>query len=297
MLEILLNACVAGIAVGAVYGLIAIGYTVIYNGTRIFNLAQGDLVMVGVMLSYFFLVVVKLPQIVSFLAVVAAVGLIAVVEERLIVRPFLVRKQEGHNIGWFIATLAFGVILQTIAVLAYGNNPPLPVPSPLPEGAIRIGFVNFTPQQALAVAAFVAVCLFLQYFYQRTWLGQTMQATAVNRDVAMLRGIDAKRVARLSFLIAGIAAGIGGFVVAPIVFANVTIGLNYSIKGFIALAIGGFGSMRGAIVGAMVLGVTEQIFNIYVNPSYEMVASVALLLLVLLIKPMGIFGSTKARAV
>lgn len=297
MLEIVINACVAGLAVGSVYGLIAIGYTVVFNGTRIFNLAQGDLVMAAVMLSFFSLVTFQLPFWLAFLLVIAAVSALALIEERIIVRPFLARKQEGHNIGWFIATLAFGVVLQGIAVLTYGHNPPLPVPSPLPSGAIRVGFVHISPQQLLAIIAFLAVCIGLQMFYGRTWLGQSMKATAVNREVAMLRGIDVKRVSRLSFLIAGIVAAIGGIVVAPIVFADATIGLNYSIKGFIALALGGFGSMRGAIVGALGLGVIEQLFIMGLNPSYELTVSIGLLLLVLLLKPTGLFGSMKAREV
>jgi branched-chain amino acid transport system permease protein len=297
VLEIVINACVAGLAVGSVYGLIAIGYTVVFNGTRIFNLAQGDLVMAAVMLSYFTLVTFQWPFWLAFLAVIAAVSGLALLEERIIVRPFLKRKQEGHNIGWFIATLAFGVVLQGIAVLTYGHNPPLPIPSPLPSEAIRLGFVHISPQQLLAIVAFIGVCAGLQAFYSRTWLGRSMKATSVNRPLAMLRGIDVTRVSRLSFLIAGLVAAIGGIVVGPIVFADATVGLNYSIKGFIALALGGFGSMRGAVIGALGLGVVEQLFIIQINPSYELTVSIGLLLLVLLLKPTGLFGTMKAREV
>jgi branched-chain amino acid transport system permease protein len=293
--QIVINACVSGIAVGSIYGLVAIGFVVVFNGTRIFNLAQGDLVTVAVMLTFLLIEKVGWPQWGSFLAVLVAVGALSLVEERVIVRPFLNRKD--HNIGWFIATLAFALIIETVVTALYGHHPALPVQSGLPTGSIRIGFVHFTPQQLLVVIAFVAVALGLQVFYRVTWLGQAMRATAADRELAMLRGIDVKRISQIAFLIAGLAAAVGGYVAAPIVYADPTIGLSYAIKGFIALAIGGFGSMRGAIVGAIGLGVAEQIFDIYADPSYELAVSVILLIVVLLARPTGLFGSLRAREV
>jgi branched-chain amino acid transport system permease protein len=145
--------------------------------------------------------------------------------------------------------------------------------------------------------SFVVVCLVLLVFYKRTWTGQAMRATAADRDIAMLRGIDVKRISQLAFLIAGLAAGIGGYVVAPIVYSDPSIGLNYAIKGFIALALGGFGSMRGAIVGALALGVAEQVYDVYGNASYEITISVGVLIVILLIRPTGLFGTLRAREV
>jgi branched-chain amino acid transport system permease protein len=294
--HIVVNAIISGLAVGSIYGLIAIGYTVIYNGTRIFNLAQGTLVMVAVMLSYFMIVKEGQPQWLTIIVVLAGVSAISLVEERVIVRPFLNRR-GGEGIGWFIATLAFASIIQAIVTHLYGDNPPEPVPSPLPSGPIVIGFVHMSWQDVLAVVAFIAVCLALLVFYKRTWVGQAMRATAADRDVAMLRGIDVKRISQLAFLIAGLAAGVGGYVVAPIVYSDPTIGLNYAIKGFIALALGGFGSMRGAIAGALMLGVAEQVYDVYGNANYEVVVGVALLTLSLLVRPTGLFGTLRMREV
>lgn len=295
MYRIVINAIITGLAVGALYGLIAIGFTVVYNGTRIFNLAQGDLVMVAIMLSYLLLNKEHWSQWAAFPAVLVGVSALSLVEERVIVRPFLGRKD--HNIGWFIATLAYALIIETVVVHLYGHNPPLPVPSPLPSKPVHIGFVHFSWQQLLAVVAFVAVAVALQFFYRRSWLGQAMRATAADREVAMLRGIDVKRVSQLAFLIAGLIAAVGGYVVAPIVYSDPSIGLNYAIKGFIALALGGFGSMRGAIVGALGLGIAEQVFDVYGNPSYELAVGVVLLIAALLIRPTGLFGTLKAREV
>ncbi len=101
----------------------------------------------------------------------------------------------------------------------------------------------------------------------------------------------------IAFLIGGLLAGIGGYVVAPIVYADVTIGLTYSIKGFIALAIGGFGSIRGGIIGALAIGVAEQLFDLYIDPRYEIVASLALLMIILAVRPTGLFRNAVVREV
>lgn len=292
---LLANAIVTGLAIGAIYGLIAIGYTVGFNATRVFNLAQGDLVMVGVLLSYWALDVMHWPQFGALLLVLAAVPLVAVVEERLVIRPFLRRTDE--SIGWFISTLAFGLIIETVVVLLYGNHPPRAVPSPLPSTSVHLGSVATRWQLLLAIAALVLVALALEAFYWRTWLGQAMRATADDREMAALRGIHPARTSVLAFAIGGLIAGLAGYVVAPIVYADVTIGLSYSIKGFIALAIGGFGSIRGAIVGALAVGVAEQVFDLYVDPRYEPVAALLLLMMILAVRPTGVFRSHVVREV
>jgi branched-subunit amino acid ABC-type transport system permease component len=137
----------------------------------------------------------------------------------------------------------------------------------------------------------------IEVFYARTWMGRAMRATAQDRTAAALRGISPDRVGAFAFALGGLVAGVAGFVVAPIVFSNVTIGLSYSLKGFLALAIGGFGSIRGAVAGALVLGVGEQIFDLYVSPLFEQVAGLGLLLIVLALRPNGIFGRYAARRV
>ena len=294
-MELFVNAVVTGIAVGAVYGLIAIGYTVVFNTTRVFNLAQGDLVMVGVLLSYWALDVRGWPQVLAVVLVLVAVPIVSLVEERVAVRPFLGRDRD--NIGWFISTLAFGLIVETVVTRLYGDNPPRPVRSPLPSGPVHIGMVTTRPQLLLAVGVLAVVTLAIEVFYKRTWLGQAMRATADDRDIAALRGIDPRRMSLVAFAIGGLLGAIGGYVVAPIVYADVTIGLVYSIKGFIALAIGGFGSIRGAIIGAIAIGVAEQLFDLYSDPRYEIVASLGLLMLILAVRPTGLFRGEVVREV
>ena len=292
---LLLTAVVTGLGIGSVYGLVGVGYTVVFNATRVFNLAQGDLVMCGVMFSYIFLDVLHWTQLGAFAGVIVLVTAISVIEERTVVRPFLKENTEG--IGWFISTLAFSLIVETIATILYGDRPIVAIPGFLPNVGLHAGALSTTPQLLLSIATLIVVVAAIEVFYTRTWIGQAMRATAQDRTAAALRGISTDRVGVYAFGLGGAVAALAGFVIAPIVFSNVTIGLTYGLKGFLALAIGGFGSIRGAVAGALILGIGEQIFDLYVNPLFEQVAGLGLLLIVLLVRPGGLFGSSGTRRV
>jgi len=290
-----LTAIVAGIGVGAVYGLIAIGFTVVFNTTRVFNLAQGDLVMVGVMGSWYLLEVTRWPQGLVFVTVTVAVAALSVIEERLIIRPFL--KQGQGNLGWFISTLAFALIIETIVQALYGQQVIHPIPSFIHSAAFHIGDVSIAPVFVVATAALVIVGVAIEIFYARTWLGVAMRGCADDREGALLRGIDPRRMGTYAFLISGAIAGAAGFVLGPIVSSDSSIGLTYTIQGFIALAIGGFGSIRGAVVGALCLGVADQVFDRFSNSNYEIVVGLGLMLVLFLVKPTGLFGPAGARRI
>jgi len=294
-MTLFLTALFAGLAVGSVYGLIALSYTVVFNSTAIFNVAQGDLMMAGVLVAYFCLDRWHLAQILTLLIIISVVVSLSLVEERVAVRPFVKRPVVG--LGWFIATLAFSLILETIASIIYGQNPVVPIPSALGSGSLRVAGVHVANKFILAFVTMIVILVALEVFYKRTWLGTAMRGVAEDREVAALRGIDALRISRLAFIIAGLVTGLAAFVVAPIVSADVTVGLTYGLKGFIALAVGGFGSLRGCVIGGLLLGVAEQMFDLYVSSNYEILAALILVLLVLAVRPSGLFGRTAVREV
>jgi branched-chain amino acid transport system permease protein len=294
-MTLFLTALFAGLAVGSVYGLIALSYTVVFNSTSIFNIAQGDLMMAGVLVAYFCLDRWHLAQILTLLIIIGVVVSLSLVEERVAVRPFVKRPVVG--LGWFIATLAFSLILETVASIIYGQNPVVPIPGALGNGTVTIAGVHVATKFILAFVTMIVVMVALEVFYKRTWLGTAMRGVAEDREVAALRGIDALRISRLAFLIAGLVTALAAFVVAPIVSADVTVGLTYGLKGFIALAIGGFGSLRGCVIGGLLVGVAEQMFDLYVSSNYEILASLILVLLVLAVRPSGLFGTTAVREV
>jgi branched-chain amino acid transport system permease protein len=294
-MTLFLTALFAGLAVGSVYGLIALSYTVVFNSTAIFNVAQGDLMMAGVLVSYFCLDRWHLPQIVTLLVIVGVVVALSLIEERVAVRPFVARPVTG--LGWFIATLAFSLIIETVASIIYGQNPVVPIPGALGNGTVTVAGVHVATKFILAFVVMIAILVALEVFYKRSWLGTAMRGVAEDREVAALRGIDALRISRLAFIIAGLVTALAAFVVAPIVSADVTVGLTYGLKGFIALAAGGFGSLRGCVIGGLLLGVAEQMFDLYVSSNYEILAGLILVLVVLAVRPTGLFGRTAVRQV
>jgi branched-chain amino acid transport system permease protein len=294
--DLFLTTVIAGLAIGSIYGLVGIGFTVSFNATRVFNLAQGDLVMVGIMTSYYVLDVLKLPQIAALFLVLAFVGLIAAVEERTVVRPFL-KKTGTASFGWFIATLGFSAVLETSVNVLFGHHNVVAIPSPLPLSGFHVGSAVIGYRQLLVIGTFVVVIVLLELFYGRTWTGQAMRSAAEDREAASLIGVNPVVMSRTAFIMAGVIAGIAGFVIAPITFSNPTVGLGFTLKGFLALAIGGFGSVRGAVAGGLALGVGEQLFDTYGSSNYEIVVGAVLLLLVLSVRPEGLFRTTAARTV
>jgi branched-chain amino acid transport system permease protein len=290
-----LTAIITGCCVGSVYGLVALGYSVIYSSTGVFNLAQGDLLMVATLLSYYFLVFVHLNQGIVIVLTVLAVVLLSLIEERVVVRPFL--KRTGDNLGWFIATLAFSIILEGVASKIYGARPPGVVPSPLSSKAIAIGSIRISPQLVLGLGTFLVLTVAMGAFYRRTWIGKAMRATAEDRMSASLRGIPPAFMSAAAFAAGGLIAGLGGYVVAPIILANPSSGITYSVDGFLVLAIGGFGSLRGVVAGALALGAAQGLFDLYVSATYDVVAGFLLLVIVLCVRPTGMFGEVRARHV
>ncbi len=296
-MTLFLNAIVAGLAIGSVYGMIALSYTIVFNATHVFNVAQGDIVAVGVLLTWLFLDQAHVPQLAALLLVVAGVAVVCLVEERLVVRRFMAAGHGTGGIGVFIATLAFALILETVNTLAYGSRPLAEVQGIAGSSAIRLGSVTVTPKLLLAFVALVVITGLLELFYKRSWLGTAMRACAEDREVTALRGVNPVRIGQFAFGIAGVVSGIAGFILAPIVTSDVTVGLTYGLKGFIALAIGGFGSFRGALLGAWALGVSEQLFDLHASANYEGVVGLGLLLVVLAVRPAGLFGQGAVRVV
>lgn len=295
-MNLFVTTVVAGLAIGSIYGLVGIGYTVVFNATRVFNLAQGDLVMVGIMSSYYVLDVLKWPQLADVVLVLAFVALVSAFEERTVVRSFL-KKSGNASFGWFIATLGFSAVVETVVNVSFGHHDIVGIPSPLPLSGLHLGSALVGYRQLLVIGTFVAVILALELFYTRTWMGQAMRSTAEDREAASLLGINPVVMSRTAFAMGGLVAGIAGWVIAPITFSNPAVGLGFTLKGFLALAIGGFGSIRGAVVGGLVLGVGEQLFDTYASANYEIVVGVILVLLVLSLRPEGLFRTTAARTV
>jgi branched-chain amino acid transport system permease protein len=294
-MTVFLTTLIAGLAVGSVYGLIAISYAIVVGSTGIFNVAQGNLLIVGVLLSYYGLDVWKIPQVVVLLLIIVVIAVLSLIEEYVAVRPIVAKGSAG--ITWFISTLGFGLILSTICIKIYGARAVYAIPAAFGESSVKVGSLAIAPKYITSIVLLIVVGLGLDLFYRRSAMGTVMRAVAEDREVAALRGVRVVRVGQFAFLLAAVITGLAAFVIAPIISANVDVGLAYSLKGFIALAVGGFGSMKGAIVGGLLLGIAERLFDTYSSANYEILAGLALILLVLAFRPQGLFNTTTARVV
>jgi branched-chain amino acid transport system permease protein len=292
--ELYATALAAGLAVGCMYGLVALGYNLVYNATSVFNFAQGDFVALGGLLAYSLLVTRHWRVLLAVLPVVGAVGLVSLIQERVSIAPLLRRGES--SMGWVITTLGASVVLQNLLQLIWGSQSQ-PVPALVPGGPLRLWSVPVPYSNLVIVVVAVLCAVGLEVWSRRTLAGKAWAATAEDREAAAVRGIHVRRVGALSFLVAGLVSGLAGFVTVPVTSAVFDSGASLALQGFVAIAIGGFGSQLGALAGGVILGVVQAEALLYLDPSYRNIVALGLLLVVLLARPTGLFGYRREREV
>ncbi len=299
-MNILAQLIVSGIVVGMIYGVIAFGYQLTFATSKTLNFGQGEALtlgaLVGLSLVWFFSArglnvgwayVVMLPLVVVFgLAQGALV-------ERLGVRQAIKNKSDA---GWIMATIALGIIFRNLAENAWGRDA-LKFPSPLPEVALVLGPVRIQPMEVVIVVGALAMMLAVEAFNRRSIFGKAVVATASDRDAAGLMGINTGLVITFSYALSSMAAAFAGVLIAPITLAGATMGGVLGLKAFAVAIIGGLSSGLGVVVGGLILGITETFTGYYLSTGYKDVPGLVLLLLVLALKPTGLFGKAVIRKV
>jgi branched-chain amino acid transport system permease protein len=290
--EALASAVVAGLATGSIYALIAFGYGLVYSTTNVFNFAQGDLVTLGAVVAYVLYVSLGVPAAVALLAVFLVIGLVGAGEERLFIGPV----RAVGNWGWMISTLAFGTILRNLVQLTWGSTPRF-FPSPFGFSNVTILGLHVASAHIAAIVAALSVAIAFELLYARTLFGKAMLAVAEDRVAASLRGINVRNIGILSFAMAAAVSGLAGFVIAPSLSVSAELGVDLSLKAFVALAIGGFTSFRGALAGGLIFGLMEAISGLYVDSVYVNLLGLGLLVFIFSVRPQGMFSSGRIRTV
>lgn len=290
------NILFTGLTAGAIYGLLALSYNVVFATTGVLNFAQGELFMLGAVFGAFLLTTqISLAWAgVAFLIAVLVAVVASTATERIAVRPAL--KLGSNVFGWVISTLGISLILRAGVGLIFGADTKN-FPTVLPNVRWQVLGTSVTPTQVLLVAVFVVLGIFLAWMYRRTGLGRALSAVAQDREAAAIRGIPVERMAMISFAMAGAIAGLAGFLGGPITAAYPALGLVFGLKGFVAAAVGGMPTIRGAVGGGIILGLVESTGVYFFGAGYQNVVVFALLLLILLIKPAGLFGRRAARSI
>lgn len=283
---------IGGIATGAIYSLIAVGYSITFTTMRILNFALGMWVMIGGMLTLTFHVMFGFNLLITLLALVVIMGLLGVVGERVSVYPFF---RTGSDV-WVMSTLAVGFLFINVAELIWGRNP-LPVPSFFGSGVITFGPFAIFPQQLLVIVSAFAIFLLLYLFYYKTLLGKAFRATAHSSEVTSLMGINTRVICILSYVITSVLAGVAGFIIVPITFAEAQMGTVLGLKAFAIAIIAGLGAPRGILFCGIAYGAMEALASGYFYTGIRDILGFSLMILVLFLRPEGLFGeAVKERA-
>lgn len=276
-----------GIATGCVYALVALGYSLVYRTTAVVNFAQGSYVMLGGLATSWFLTAWKLPYALAVLLGVLCAAATGVILWYGVVMPLWRRHSPGYVV--LLETIIFGVIASTAVQIALGPTPQT-VPPWIPGFALSFSGDRIDGQYVIVVVAALVAIAGFSAILRYTSLGRAMRACAANREVSELLGISPERVGLIAFATTAALGGFGGALIAPAQFTSSDAGLAYGVFGFVAAVLGGFGSLSGALVGGVLLGVVNAFVGRYVSSSYQTAISFGLLLLLLTLRPEGIIG-------
>ena len=273
----------AGVSQGGVYALIAIGFVAIFTVSGVINLAQGEFAALSGLIAIS-AAGAGMPLIAAIAVGLALVALVAVVMERLTIAP--VRSMS--TLTSIILTLGVSTALKAAMLLIWGPN--ARGLRPFSEGLIEVAGITIRAHELwiLAIAALVAAAVY--WFYEKTVAGKALKACSEQPTAARLVGISLKRASLLSFVIAGLVGGIAGVLASPVFFSSWESGLTLGLKGFVGATLGGLVSIRGAILGSLVLGVLESLTAGYVDTGLRDAVAFLLLIVVLVVRPQGLFG-------
>jgi branched-chain amino acid transport system permease protein len=282
----------AGLTSGAIYALIALGFSVVHNTMGIVNFAQVDFISLGGMLLYSALFGVGMAMPVALTGAVFGVLLVAMLVERIGIRP---ARTDDPLILIFL-TIGLSIILRGGMALLWGKNR-MAVPPVAGEEPIRLLGAALMPQTLWTLFLTSLTIAALAWFYRRTRLGLAMRAVATNPIAAAVVGLPVGRVRMWTFGLAGGLGGLAGVLVTPITTLSHDVGVMLGLKGFAAAILGGFGSLPGAIFGGLGLGMLEAFSAGYISSAYKDVCAFVVLLLVLFARPQGLFGKSATTKV
>jgi len=274
----------AGLALGAIYALVALGFVLIIRATNVVNFAQGDFAMLGGFAMVAFLGS-GLPYWISILLALAVMGIFGIVFNLGVYYPL----RHRSFLPVIISTLGASIFMQNVVLYFFGPQPK-PMARVFKSQGIEVGGV-YMDTQYLVILAVTAVAVAFQYFlFERTLLGKKLQATSQDKDMARLVGIPVAAMIAFTFVYSAILGGIAGILVSPVLFVSIGMGSIIALKAFSATIIGGFGDVTGAIVGGLLLGVVESFGAQYISVPYKDAFAFLLLFIFLLVRPQGIFG-------
>ncbi len=281
MIQLLLN----GLAMGAIYALVALGFVVIVNAVNVVNFAQGENVMLGAYVAAWLTLTLHLPLLSAYIISVSLLAVYGYVFQKAAYYPL--RKKPFITV--VVSTIGVSVFLKNVARIIWGPQP-IYFPGLFGEKTVNVGGVFVNPQNLLILGVTACLVIFQYFFFSKTRLGRKMQATAQDQEAASLMGVKVSRMITLTFIYSSALAAAAGVMLAPIFFVSADMGGSLGLKAFSASIIGGFGSAPGAIIGGLFLGVLEIFCATYISSLYKDAFAFVVLILILVFMPRGFFG-------
>ena len=283
---------VSGVALGCIYSLIALGYYITFVTTKTLNFAQGTAMMLGAVTMLIVTVDFGFPAIVGALAAIALLGVFGALLEWLAVRPFA----DRGSFAWVLSTLAVGIVVENVVQIVFGKSP-RGMESALAAHPISILGAGIYPLELMIPGIVIVIAICARVFYSRTMTGRALRATAYDREAAMSVGIDVNMMASLSYALSSMLAAIGGVALAPLVGVSSSMGFLIGLKAFAVAIIGGLQQPVGILVAGVGYGVIENLVGGYFGSSVKEIFGFGLVILVLFLRPSGLFGRPSLRRV
>ncbi|HYL79435.1 MAG TPA: branched-chain amino acid ABC transporter permease [Candidatus Acidoferrum sp.] len=280
----------AGLAMGSIYALVALGFVLIFNAVGVVNFAQGEFVMVPAFVAVWLMEVLKIPFGLTYLVTVLFMGVFGIIFQRIAYYPL----RNRTFLPVIIATIGVSIFLKNGAQIVFGAEPFL-MSRPTRSDVLNLSGIFVDPQYIVIIVATLALLVFQYFFFEKTSLGKKMQATAQDKEMARLLGIRVATMIAITFAYSSILGAAAGILVGPIFYVTKEMGGMLGLKAFCSTIVGGFGNVPGAILGGLFLGVVEVFAAYYISSAYRDAFAFIILILVLLFRPQGFFGEKIAE--
>lgn len=287
----LIEDIINGILMGSIYGLTALGLTIIFGVLKVINFAHGSLLMVGMYVAYWVVTLSGLHPYLALVLVVPVMFLFGYYLQDIVIKPiFKAEKQVREPITVIIVTTGVWYILDNLTLLVFGPDYRSIQHNPLRGKMIEIGELMISVPKLWGFCAAIITAVAIYYFLQNTQMGRAIRATSLDRDAASLMGINQYKIYNITFGIGTATAGIAAVTLVPFYNVFPTVGVLFDIKGFIIVVLGGLGSIGGAILGGIIVGLIESVGPQFMTATWTEAIVYGLFLLVLFVKPSGLFG-------
>ncbi len=286
-----LQVLITGLGQGCLYGLIALGFVLIYKATEIVNFAQGDLLMLGAFFAVTYIGILDLPYWLGFLLTIISMAVFGYMLDMVVIRSMIGESQFSI----IILTISIGFILRAVAGGIWGSDI-LSLETPYSGEMADIAGLVISQEYLVVIAGTVVLSVILFLFFKFSSLGIAMQAASQNQLAAYYMGIPVKRIFSLIWAISALVAAVAGTLMAPISLVNPQMGF-LGIKAFAAAVIGGFGSLPGALIGGLIIGSSEQLAGTYLPTGFQEITAYLIMFLVLTLRPRGLFAQIQQKKV